>query len=84
MNGDGVADFVATDRDCCYTVLVYGREASTPCPSDADNDGFLTPADFSAWVAAFNTQGPACDQNADGSCTPADFSAWVANFNAGC
>lgn len=84
MNGDGVDDFVATNANCCQTALVYGRQAATPCPSDADNDGFLTPADFSAWVSAFHSQAPACDQNGDGSCSPADFSAWVANFNAGC
>ncbi|MFI4871040.1 MAG: GC-type dockerin domain-anchored protein, partial [Phycisphaerales bacterium JB061] len=44
----------------------------------------VTPADFSAWVAAFNAQAPECDQNGDNACSPADFSAWVANFNAGC
>ncbi len=54
------------------------------CAADTNGDGILSPADFSAWVAAFNTQAPACDQNDDGSCTPADFSSWVANYNAGC
>ena len=55
-----------------------------PCLADTNGDGFVTPADFSAWVAAFNTMAPQCDQNGDGLCTPADFSAWVANYNAGC
>ncbi|MCA9272487.1 MAG: VCBS repeat-containing protein [Phycisphaerales bacterium] len=54
------------------------------CIADVNNDGVLSPADFSAWVAAFNAMAPGCDQNGDGACTPADFSAWVANFNAGC
>lgn len=54
------------------------------CPADVNRDGLVTPADFSAWVAAFNAQGPGCDQNDDGLCTPSDFSAWVANYNAGC
>ncbi|MCA9272203.1 MAG: hypothetical protein KDA31_04070 [Phycisphaerales bacterium] len=54
------------------------------CTPDVNGDGTLTPADFSAWVAAFNTQSDACDQNADGLCSPADFSAWVSNYNAGC
>ena len=54
------------------------------CLPDVNHDGIVSPADFSAWVAAFNTMAPECDQNADGSCTPADFSAWVANYNAGC
>ena len=54
------------------------------CLPDVNHDGMVTPADFSAWVAAFNAIAPECDQNGDGSCTPADFSAWVANYNAGC
>ena len=54
------------------------------CLADTNGDGILSPADFSAWVAAFNVQGTGCDQNSDASCTPADFSAWVANYNAGC
>ena len=54
------------------------------CLADADGDGILSPADFTAWVAAFNAQSAACDQNSDGSCSPADFTAWVANYNAGC
>jgi hypothetical protein len=53
-------------------------------PADVNGDGDVTPADFSAWVTAFNSQAPGCDQNGDGLCTPADFSAWVANFNVGC
>ncbi len=54
------------------------------CLADTNGDGMLSPADFSAWVAAFNAMAPACDQNDDGACSPADFSAWVANYNAGC
>jgi|GEM_PF-2508966 len=56
----------------------------TACLADVNGDGSVTPADFSAWVAAFNTQSAGCDQNGDGACSPADFSAWVSNFNAGC
>jgi len=59
-------------------------EPDTPCPADTNGDGSLTPADFTAWIAAFNAMAPECDQNGDGSCTPADFTAWIANFNAGC
>ena len=57
---------------------------TTNCPPDTNGDGILSPADFTAWIAAFNTQSPSCDQNADDSCTPADFTAWIANYNAGC
>lgn len=54
------------------------------CFADTNGDGLVSPADFSAWVAAFNDNTPACDQNENGSCTPADFSAWVSNYNTGC
>ncbi len=57
---------------------------SNECLADTNGDGIVSPADFSAWVAAFNAQAPECDQNDDGICSPADFSAWVANYNAGC
>lgn len=59
-------------------------DLGTLCPADVNGDGALSPADFTAWVAAFNASAIECDQNGDGLCTPADFSAWVANFNAGC
>ena len=54
------------------------------CTADVNNDGEVTPADFNAWVLAFNNGAPECDQNGDGNCTPADFNAWVLNFNNGC
>ncbi len=55
-----------------------------PCLPDVNGDGMLTPADFTAWINAFNNADPGCDQNQDGMCTPSDFTAWIANFNAGC
>ncbi len=54
------------------------------CLADVNRDYILSPTDFTAWIAAFNTQAPECDQNGDGSCTPADFTAWISNYNAGC
>ncbi|PHQ79519.1 MAG: hypothetical protein COB69_07765, partial [Phycisphaera sp.] len=54
------------------------------CLPDTNNDGVLTPTDFTAWINAFNNNLPECDQNGNGSCTPTDFTAWIANFNAGC
>ncbi len=74
-----------------YATLVNLRpellaNACDPCPNIADvnDDGVLSPADFSAWIAAFNAGDPAADQNADGSITPADFTAWISNYNQGC
>ncbi len=61
-----------------------GNELSVPCPADTNGDGSVTPADFTAWIAAFNAMAPECDQNGDGLCTPADFTAWIANYNTGC
>ena len=58
--------------------------AAVACPADTNGDGAVTPADFNAWILAFNNQLPACDQNGDGQCTPADFNAWIINFNTGC
>lgn len=54
------------------------------CAADTNGDGVLTPADFTAWINAFNNEFDSCDQNSDSSCTPADFTAWIANYNAGC
>ena len=93
MAGDFTADNLADRSD--YDTLVANwtdshdipgepEPIATPCYADTNGDGVLSPADFSAWVSAFNTMAPSCDQNSDGICTPSDFSAWVANYNAGC
>lgn len=65
-------------------IAIPEEQTEPDCPADTNGDGSLTPADFSAWIAAFNAMAPACDQNGDTLCTPADFSAWIAGFNAGC
>jgi hypothetical protein len=54
------------------------------CLADVNNDGLVTPTDFTAWINAFNNNLSGCDQNCDGNCTPTDFTAWIANYNAGC
>ena len=59
-------------------------EFTGSCIADTNGDGALSPADFTAWIAAFNSAADECDQNGDGSCSPADFTAWIANYNAGC
>lgn len=60
-------------------------EALWTCIGDVNLDGTLTPADFSAWIAAYNSGDTEVgDQNFDGMVTPADFSAWIANYNSGC
>ncbi len=53
-------------------------------PADTNGDGVVTPADYNAWILAYNNAAPECDQNGDGLCTPADYNAWILNFNDGC
>ena len=53
-----------------------------PC-CDQNGDMVCSPADFSAWVANFNSGNLNADVNRDGVVSPADFSAWVASFNLG-
>jgi len=54
------------------------------CVADVNGDGVTSPADFSAWVAAFNAGSLPCDQNFNGLCSSSDFSAWVSNYALGC
>ncbi len=66
-------------------VRVFGVSCTVDtCLADTNGDGLVNPADFTAWIDAFNNQLPQCDQNGDNACTPADFTAWIDNFNAGC
>ncbi|MEO1535859.1 MAG: GC-type dockerin domain-anchored protein [Planctomycetota bacterium] len=74
-------NFIYGDRDVLFVVRV---EDTTTCLADVNGDGVANPADFNAWVIAFNNQAPECDQNGDDLCNPADFNAWVINFNDGC
>ncbi len=50
------------DNDYQMTMDVY-------CGADCNLDGSVTPADFSAWVAAYNANDPLADINLDGSVT---------------
>ncbi|MEL6499225.1 MAG: GC-type dockerin domain-anchored protein [Planctomycetota bacterium] len=81
FDDDGRADVIAGAPVASQAVILL-----TECPATADTngDGALDPADFTAWVIAFNAQAPACDQNRDGLCDPSDFNAWITNFNSGC
>lgn len=54
------------------------------CFGDTNGDGTVTPADFNAWVLAYNNRSEKCDQNGDGVCSAADLNAWILNFNNGC
>ncbi|PHQ78660.1 MAG: hypothetical protein COB69_09525 [Phycisphaera sp.] len=60
------------------------RNATPPrlC-ADQNNDGNVTPTDFSAWIGNYNANSLVADVNQDGSVTPTDFSAWIGAFNQG-
>ncbi|MEO1583588.1 MAG: choice-of-anchor tandem repeat NxxGxxAF-containing protein [Planctomycetota bacterium] len=83
LNSQDEFVFRATFADGSSGLFVAGV-AIDPCAADANGDGLVTPADFTAWVLAFNTETPGCDQNGDGLCQPSDFSAFIANYNNGC
>ena len=57
---------------------------ASACPADVNGDGIASPADFTAWLSAFNAMSPECDVNGDTFCSPADFTAWLSAFNLGC
>ena len=90
VSGDGIDDLLISAPSAAplgrnnagSAYIIFGRRP--PCYADVNGDGAVTPADFTAWIAAFNAMAPACDQNEDGLCTPADFTAWIANYNTGC
>jgi hypothetical protein len=87
-NGNGVDD--ATDIANGTSDDLNADGIPDECPgqmtrlcADVNNDGAVTPTDFTAWINAFNTQNYRGDQNGDGLVTPTDFTAWIANFNQG-
>ena len=91
---DAILRVNAISADCTTVVGLVGDAGGNnrafrlklppPCYADTNFDGMVTPADFIAWIAAFNDREFACDQNQDGRCDPADFTGWILNFNAGC
>jgi hypothetical protein len=54
------------------------------CPADLNGDGELTPADFTAWIVAFNAGDLAADLNRNGTLEAADFTAWLISWQNGC
>lgn len=56
--------------------------AGGPC-CDQNGDNSCTAADFSAWIANYNSGNITADVNRDGNVSAADFSAWIASFNLG-
>lgn len=86
MLSDHILPFVTLQMPCDLIVLDENECAglSNDCPADVNQDGQLTPADFTAWIIAFNNNDLRADLNGNGTLEPADFSAWIASWVAGC
>ncbi|MEO1583174.1 MAG: M12 family metallo-peptidase [Planctomycetota bacterium] len=69
---------VAANADACVVV------PEEVCAADINGDMQLTPADFVAWVVAYNAGDLVADLNGDGRLLPNDFNAWLNLYNAGC
>lgn len=65
----------STPAVASFTTIGYG---------DQNNDGIVSPTDFTAWVNNFNNNNPLADVNQDGSVSPTDFTAWINAFNMNC
>jgi hypothetical protein len=51
------------------------------CDADFNNSGSVTGADFTIFIASFNTGDPLTDMNGSGSVTGADFTLFIGGFN---
>jgi len=67
-NGDGIPDSCNPTR----------------CIADMNNDGTLTPADFTAWLIAYRAGDMLADSSLDGFVRFDDFSAWMVAYQGGC
>lgn len=61
-----------------------GAPTDFRCLPDVNNDGRLTPSDFTAWIVAYNRNDIAADMNLDGLVRPNDFNEWLRLYNLGC
>ncbi len=64
--------------------LVASGDIQTRCPSDFNNDGFVTADDFDLFATAFVAGDASADFGGDGFVTGDDFDAYVTAFVTGC
>jgi len=90
--GAGLYDFAWHEPSQTLAVLDTGTHfvhLFRPAPvalrlcADQNQDGLVSPADFTAWVANFNAGSLLADVNQDTLVSPADFTAWISAFNLG-
>ena len=84
VNEQTLARIIRRNTDIGVEIQANVFLAAPICAADVNGDGALSPADFTAWLIAFNKGDLAADQNNDGSVDPADFTAWLIGFNTGC
>ncbi|MEO1536083.1 MAG: GC-type dockerin domain-anchored protein, partial [Planctomycetota bacterium] len=81
---DTNADGAINDLDRQWLEYMVENQDFPPAVlfADVNGDWSLTPADFNAWIAAFNAGSQRADQNGDQLITPSDFNAWILNYNS--
>ena len=82
----GISDFAINGQQVAnLDALEIRASVAPPCDpcvlADVNMDGMVNPADFAAFIAAYNAGLDIADQNCDGEITPADFAAFIANYN---
>jgi hypothetical protein len=83
---EGVRPYLLT-APCDLTTNQEFCEGINPefrCLPDVNNDGRLTPSDFTAWIIAYNRNDLVADMNLDGLVRPNDFNEWLRLYNLGC
>lgn len=60
-------------------------DCETPiCMADVNEDGIISPPDFSSWLNAFYQRDERADQNEDGMINSMDFGSFLRNYHIGC
>lgn len=66
------------------TITIEYAKPFDPCPSDFDDDGFVTGLDYDLFVIDFEAGNPAADFDNDCFVTGRDFDLFVADYEIGC
>ena len=54
------------------------------CPADYNDDGFIDPLDYNAFINDFEAGSMSADYNGDGFLDPLDYNGFINDFEAGC
>jgi hypothetical protein len=63
---------------------ITSADATTPCPADFNNDGFIDFFDYDDFVLAYETGTPNADVNGDGFIDFFDYDDYVLAYETGC